>query len=506
MEKVTNRIRNPQFIIGAALVFCAMLIFFSVINPIIPYDLDDWGYIGGYGGYAQRLPLPKIDAWNPSRVFQEVLTPIVGRFAAFVVFPVTGDYVLSISLVVAFVVAAFITAFYGALCRLLFALQSNKTMCALEGLFLIMLCFLLFDNSAASYKYLFYSSTLTTYFFYTIPNIMNSILVCELLKRFIEGRDLSFESSLKSGFMIVALYFAIFSMQFSAAILAVFCLNIAILRFVQAKGKNFLEKIKNFGLTIIKHNNIVVFVLAGFLIAMVFELAGGRAKADFGDIFFGSILSPVFRGRMRESVLYFRDNILPTINTIVAVLAVILICFAAFLYFRHRKDAKKFLFPVILCLLSSVFSFIFCVLVSAKANMSLTARIDVVYGVFFFLLLIIAMAVLFVLEKAKRVKAIIPLVTTILLLMLSSSRLQPGAGGKGSPEAKAALINSYIDQIKKADDEGKDTYSLHVSESDSVYWPIPDYYGSNIASALFSHRIISKKIEVETVIDEVKFP
>lgn len=73
--------------------------------PIVPFDTDDWCYMGYY-----RLPIPIWGDWNPSRVLPEVMMPYVSIFAARVIYPLTGDYIGSITWMYAFVVTAFISA------------------------------------------------------------------------------------------------------------------------------------------------------------------------------------------------------------------------------------------------------------------------------------------------------------------------------------------------------------------------------------------------------------
>lgn len=76
--------------------FVFLLIFFIRICPIIPYDKDDWIYIG-----QMRVPFPLWRNWNPSKVLPEVLMPMCGYIGAYMVYPLTGDYFSSLTLTAA---------------------------------------------------------------------------------------------------------------------------------------------------------------------------------------------------------------------------------------------------------------------------------------------------------------------------------------------------------------------------------------------------------------------
>ena len=41
--------------------FVFILIYFTQISPLVPFDGDDWRYIGGI-----RLPFPMWGVWNPT--------------------------------------------------------------------------------------------------------------------------------------------------------------------------------------------------------------------------------------------------------------------------------------------------------------------------------------------------------------------------------------------------------------------------------------------------------
>lgn len=59
--------KKSVFIINL-LLFIFVLIYFTQISPLVPFDGDDWRYIGGI-----RPPFPLWGVWNPTRVLPETL-------------------------------------------------------------------------------------------------------------------------------------------------------------------------------------------------------------------------------------------------------------------------------------------------------------------------------------------------------------------------------------------------------------------------------------------------
>lgn len=66
-----------------------------------------------------------------------------------------------------------------------------------------------------------------------------------------------------------------------------------------------------------------------------------------------------------------------------------------------------------------------------------------------------------------------------------------------APYKCVQIDNFLIDQIVKADKEGKEKMELIVPKTDYKYnWPHPTYMGANISRTLYAHGIISKNIKI----------
>lgn len=88
------------------LIFLSIVIFFTMAHPLVPYDGDDWLNLS-----ILRKAVPMTGAYNPIKVLPETLFPLAGLVAAYVVFPLIGDYISAIALTSALVMAGLISLY-----------------------------------------------------------------------------------------------------------------------------------------------------------------------------------------------------------------------------------------------------------------------------------------------------------------------------------------------------------------------------------------------------------
>ncbi len=149
------------------LIFLGFFIFFAEVHPIIPFDADDWENMS-----FNRIALPSLDLWNPTKVFPECFQPLVGLVAAYVVSPLVGDYLNALVYAHACVVSLFIILYLISLQKLLKSIFnfSNLTCYALIIIF-ILFHFLILRTSQAENDYLLFSQNANCFYHYTIPNL-----------------------------------------------------------------------------------------------------------------------------------------------------------------------------------------------------------------------------------------------------------------------------------------------------------------------------------------------
>ena len=153
--------------------FVFILIYFTQISPLVPFDGDDWRYIGGI-----RLPFPMWGVWNPTKVLPETLMAVGGYIAAFVILLFSGDYINSLVFTEATIFSLFIMAFLLTYYKLLTnRFRYGRNISLASELTFFVSFFLLFKHlNYPSYSG-FWTVDLTCVFNYLIPNLLTASMV-----------------------------------------------------------------------------------------------------------------------------------------------------------------------------------------------------------------------------------------------------------------------------------------------------------------------------------------
>ena len=255
------------------MLYAFLLLFFIRICPMIPYDQDDWIYLG-----QMRIPLPLWGDWNPVKVLPEVLMPMCGYISAYVVYPIVGDYLYSITIMAGIIVSSFV-------CLLCFCVMkflktrihvSVNMALVFEILFLI-LNFAIFRNRGTS-RYMFYADNMNCVFNYTIPGIVNAIAVLIMMQRRNFQEVYDNYSNGKKGLFILIIYVAIFSNIFHSEMTAIYCGTILLLDLLEEIKKKIFE-LKNY----VKNHRIYLSILVIWCVSIIFEMNGARAARVSND-------------------------------------------------------------------------------------------------------------------------------------------------------------------------------------------------------------------------------
>ena len=92
---MARREKRIWLLYGAG-IFLYTFLFFAVLHPLTVFSADDWMYIS-----YTRHAFPLLGAWNPAKVLPEIFMSLWGDLAAWVVYPLTGDYLGSMTVVFA---------------------------------------------------------------------------------------------------------------------------------------------------------------------------------------------------------------------------------------------------------------------------------------------------------------------------------------------------------------------------------------------------------------------
>lgn len=472
-----------------------LLVFFTRIHRIGVFDSDDWTYIG----YA-RDALPNAKAWNPTRVFPEIFMPAVGAVAAFVVTPLTGDYLNSIALTCAVVYAACIASY------ILFftwsanrAFQLNKWQTAVCALFFMTAHFWIFRVDYEANTFLFFSRNLTCIFYYTIPTLCNAALVFLFEERPKFWDEISVGA--KGGLLLV-IYLAVYSNMFSSIVLVAYCGVVILQRVVWAAIR---KKNRVCFMSGLRDNLVYVGIIGIWLISLMFELNGGRAES-VGTT--GGIEG------LRSAAHYLADSFADT-NSFFRLFAIVtgMLALAVAIYetaYRGKDTQRqKFLGKEFRFLLAAAVTALYQVLLCGVTSLSDYLNCaDVQISIYLFLLASLFYAACYVLKRIPLYEALLPVVLCVAVFNCNTQgKTYQDLYMRDVPEKTATAISRDIyQQVVDADQRHLTKMDLYVPSfgNQGDNWPLANYLGEIMSRTLYKHGQISRPIEITVVLDQEK--
>lgn len=479
-----HKLLDKPIILYFAIIFMGLFIFFTQVHGLVPYDGDDWVNLS-----QMRAAIPKWQGFNPVKVLPEDLFPIVGYLAAYVGTPLLHDYILSISYVSSALFSGLITVYVYLFYRILVNRLDLPRYQAVSISFLFLLFhFIIFKGKSGASQYLFGTVNLTCVFHYLIPAILN-LSVVEYLMGNRERYSFSNHSILKNSLLIFAVYLSIFSNILQSIILAAFAfMSIMVYCY---EDRISLRQWKS----AIRGNLFFVSLLGVWLVSLMFEASGGRAKG-IGHSFFSMPISAAVHNFAHAA---------RQMNFVFFVLAVIILVLAIILLVRQYKvkspDMMGSTYHKItaICVGSFVISIVYLILVCSKADPNYIARSDVLISMWTWFILLICILMAYLLNEKPKVYLAGPVIMLILLVEAigNGGSLFESNMGRLSPRICYAVDQDIIQQIITADHEGKTEMVLHVPKGDNRdNWPHPMYMGNNISNTLFRHGMIKKPIKI----------
>lgn len=207
--------------------------------------------------------------WNPSKVLPETLQPLCGYIAAFIVYPITGDYVASIALTQSIIISVCIAVFFWIsfiYFKEKFSLSLGFALC-IELIFFLSF-FLAFKQKNGNSFYGFWSPNLTCYFNYIIPGLLNASVIMWLSKSS-NHMQVYCDRTCQAVF-IICIYLALFSNIQSSILISGYCF----IKLAEVLVKNFIENKKLFNS---KEIWVYVAIELLWLVSLLFEASGLRA-------------------------------------------------------------------------------------------------------------------------------------------------------------------------------------------------------------------------------------
>ena len=467
-----------------AAVFAFIYIWFTRVHPLVLFDADDWNY----ASYIRRA-WPIWKDWNPSRVFPEIFMPFVCNLSVRLLYPATGDYLGAITAGTAFVIAVSVTVYVCSFDRLvhrLFRLSAPRSIAV--SLVFVMFHFLAMRSFLAANQYLFYCWDLTCYYFYLIPSLLNASLVMWMSHHAWADGFRGGKQPLLMGVCLLLVYLAIFSNLPSSGILAAFAGCRTLLAMIRGFRKTTLNDF-------LRETGAYIGILLMWLVSAVFELSGGRAGSTSGTMLENGLEVLKF---LSHPTMYCGKVFL--LYSFVILASMVLILFFA----KKRTEWDENMWSVTLEIaVCGAALLVYTVLMTAKVGYSFIYRSEYLFGLFFYLILLITTALAYITVKYPRVFTVMP----IVMCLMASSLNTPWQTYKDSniENTDAAtcrrISNDLIEQVIQADTQGASTLDLYVPVSDKDgNWPhYSGKQGIAISHTLFEHGVISREIEVTVI-------
>lgn len=450
----------------------------------MPFNGDDWYFTG-----AMRLPLPMWGIFNPIKVLPEVLEPLGGEVAAFIVYPMLQDYLLSVSIVQTLVISiCIVMMLYQSYCFLKSRLNmAIPVALSLEVFFCLSFFWIFRAHGAASY-YGFWALDLNCYFNYIIPGLLNASVVL-YMERTSDFR-LVYKGGVASskGIFWTAVYFAIFSsIQLNIILAAYVLVKISVNVW---KERKCLKKPSSWP-DFLKENLIYAVIGLGWLISAIFEFNGKRADSLSTEGFFAQSFSETFR---QMGVL---SGWISGESRLALILVVILL--AVFLWGnRLIRMSYLGLLGQFLMQFGIVLGYLF--LLYSKAGGTYALRPDAMWAAIFYGLFIILLCVGMICTQ-RWVRIVLPLLILLIWIEVlnQNRRYQQGAYDY---TLQKMIGDSIIQQVLEAEREGKDEVEVQVpTYANETNWPQPYNMGVWLQNTLYSHRLIKRRIKIVIVPD-----
>lgn len=470
-------------------IFIFLFVWFTKVHALVVFDADDWSYLA----YV-RDTTPVWGEWNPAKVFPEVVFPFFSTVAAYLVMPLTHDYITAQTVMHALVVSLSITGYLWCFSRLLRRCfpVSQLTASVVTCLFLLV-HFLALRSADSGNQYLFYCVDLNCYYNYLLPALLNASLVMSLIHNPRIADFLKSGVPAARGCFCIAVYFAIFSNLPASGILAAWAGSVVLLSLI-AHGKAKQWK------GILSENGFPLLVLAGWLISAIFELSGGRAASAGGS---ASLYHQLYRA------CKYLARILLDLNRLYQLtLALILVCFVVCVLAGRKKD-KVLPCPGLGVVLIAAAAFgVYLLMLSSAVGPTAIRRSENLFGLFFFVDLCAMLMLTALVSRYPKLMLALPLVTVFLMSGADTREntfLESNFAGV-RPAICADVSRDLIAQLQAADTQGLTEVELrvpqYVSDPDTKdNWPHSLKLLERLPGTLYAHGLIQHQMHVIPVAD-----
>lgn len=494
MASVTMKFKqmlNERSVIAAAFAICMFMLcilWYTNIYPVAIFSVDDWTYIS-----YKRIPVPLLGAWNPAKVFPEIYMPLMGNIGAFLIYPITGDYLQAITMSLGFGMSLIVVLYFESFRRFLIkktGISDKKSI--LLALLFFFLHFAVFMSNDQLNKYLLGGDSLINSYNYTLPSLLNFSVVFIL-----ESKD-NIEEFFKSkrviriGLLLIMIYFALFSNLYSNIILATYSSAKILLSFFSRK--------QNVG-SFLRNNGLYFFMILLWAVCLLFEYQGGRANS----LMQGSTVTELILGNASIGIESFLIR-LKTLNLTCILVFVFAFAGAIIHIKKNRKSMKKTSVEAaflqvsgiaIKCMVATVvYLYLLCLV--AKPTYYQESFVWVAFIPWLFIITVFSLS--YLQRKYRKARFLTPLVVCIILIVCVRhiGTLEESTAHNLPPKTCIALNRYVMDQIFAADENGQTEVRLILpvtNRGNKVTFSAPAH-GERVVKTMYRHHLIRRRMEV----------
>lgn len=480
--KTLSKKEKQNIIIVNIVIGLILLWFFTKSCPIVPYDADDWIYLGKI-----RIPLPIWKGWNPSKVLPEVMMPLCGYVGAYIIYPLIGDYILSITITAAIVLTSFILGL--CICFMWFMHRRFKFSINLSlvfEIFFLISNYVIFRNRGTSI-YMFFAENMNCIFNYTVPGIVNGITVLYMMSYENFSEAYHEFSALKKTLFVVLIYMAVFSNIFHSETTAIYC-GVILLNGLLKEIKEKRWKFKGY----INKYKIYLSILSVWLCALLFEMSGGRAEV-------------ISSGEKLDIILSLKQ-LLAMIQALAVPFKVVFglaICGVLFCVVYKNKVSQNVQNLCILLLVNASLVTIYVIILGAAAHY--VSRVEASWNIWFYVILITMIGVASFVSYVPKTKVfMIPALLVWLALAIYPDGKYKISTLGNTDYATCVNTGKYVmEQIVEADQNGEKAVEVHapIYTDAKLEWAFKGNFAYVVMETLYNHGMIKNKLDVTTISD-----
>lgn len=422
----------------------------------------------GHISYSRHI-WPSVKSWNPTRILPEILMPLAAQIGVSVLMPLTGDYIGSMAYAFAAVLSVFIVFYilsFGKLILNRFALAEKTAVCLMTVVFL--LSFLPFITDTERNAHLFYSASVTTTFYYTIPALLNSSLVLYMLN--IDKHSLLKNTNfIKTGELILAIYLCINSNMFQSIIISSYAAAYIIYESIFWFKKQRYHK--HAVLSFISDHFNQLFILCLWFISLYFESQGRRAAQISSD---NSL-------NLQGSLQSFISSLNQLNSFYIVQLCCIIGAATAIVFWKYKKtqgqqenlQLEKTLIKLLgISVIACIGTILYLIILEAVTNGGYISNANCMISWMFWLFVIETASLAYLAKKIPASKVGLPLFILCLVFetFMHGSRYKDIA--YGAPKTLKEIDDYMLQQVTDAEESGQNYIEVHIPLHNDSGWPL----------------------------------